>query len=212
MVHERLREIPVRFYRTTAGVEPVLEWLHRLDKGDRHAIGLDLMRVQFGWPIGMPLMRSLKSGLWEVRSTLPSQKIARLIVCFHQNNLIVLHGFIKKPKRTPREDIDLAMRRKAGGYSVKKKKTHIGSSLNDFLKEEGILEEARATALKEALAWQVQNAMKKEKINKVEMARRMKTSRAALDRLLDPGYSSVTLQTLCKAARAVGRDLRIELV
>jgi antitoxin HicB len=95
---------------------------------------------------------------------------------------------------------------------VKKKKIHIGSSLNDFLKEEGILEESRATALKEALAWQVQNAMKRKKINKVEMARRMKTSRAALDRLLDPSYSSVTLQTLCKAARAVGRDLRIELV
>jgi uncharacterized protein YaaW (UPF0174 family) len=95
---------------------------------------------------------------------------------------------------------------------VKKKKTHIGSSLNDFLKDEGILEESLATALKEALAWQVQNAMKRKKINKVEMARRMNTSRAALDRLLDPSYSSVTLQTLCKAARAVGRDLRIELV
>ena len=95
---------------------------------------------------------------------------------------------------------------------MRKKKTHVGSSLNDFLKEEGILEEARATALKEALAWQVQNAMKRKKINKVEMARRMKTSRAALDRLLDPAYSSVTLHTLCKAARAVGRDLRIELV
>jgi antitoxin HicB len=95
---------------------------------------------------------------------------------------------------------------------VKKKNSHMGSSVNDFLKKEGILEESRATALKETLAWQVQNAMNKKKINKVEMARRMKTSRDALDRLLDPAYSSVTLQTLCKAARAVGRDLRIELV
>jgi len=95
---------------------------------------------------------------------------------------------------------------------MKRKNPHIGSSLDDFLKEEGILEEARAVALKEALAWQVQKAMKRKKINKVEMARRMRTSRAALDRLLDPGNSSVTLQTLCRAARAVGRDLRIELV
>jgi len=95
---------------------------------------------------------------------------------------------------------------------VKKKNPHIGSSLDDFLKEEGILQEARAVALKEALSWQVQKAMKKNKINKVEMARRMRTSRAALDRLLDPGNASVTLQTLCRAARAVGRDLRIELV
>ena len=95
---------------------------------------------------------------------------------------------------------------------MKKKNSHLGSSLDDFLKEEGILEETRAIALKEALTWQVQMAMKKKKINKVEMARRMKTSRAALDRLLDPGHTSVTLNTLFKAARAVGRELRIELV
>jgi transcriptional regulator with AAA-type ATPase domain len=95
---------------------------------------------------------------------------------------------------------------------VRKKNLHVGSSLDDFLREEGILEEARATALKETLAWQVQKAMKKAKINKVEMARRMNTSRAALDRLLDPDNTSVTLQTLCRAARAIGRDLRIELV
>jgi hypothetical protein len=95
--------------------------------------------------------------------------------------------------------------------SQMKKNPHIGSSLEDFLKEEGILEETRAVALKEALAWQVRQAMKKEKINKVEMARRMNTSRAALDRLLDPQNASVTLQTLCRAAQAIGRDLRIEL-
>lgn len=95
---------------------------------------------------------------------------------------------------------------------MKKRNKHIGSSLDDFLKKEGILEEARATAVKEALAWQVQQAMKKEKITKVEMARRRNTSRAALDRLLDPDNASVTLQTLSRAARAIGRDIRIELV
>lgn len=95
---------------------------------------------------------------------------------------------------------------------MKKHNKHIGSSLDDFLKEEGVLEETRAIALKEALAWQVQRAMEKENITKVEMARRMNTSRAALDRLLDPGNASVTLQTLSRAARAIGRDLRIELV
>ncbi len=95
---------------------------------------------------------------------------------------------------------------------MKKRNKHIGSSLEDFLKEEGILEETRAVALKETLAWQVQQAMAKDKISKVEMARRMKTSRAALDRLLDPRNASVTLQTLTRAAHAIGRDLRIELV
>lgn len=89
---------------------------------------------------------------------------------------------------------------------------HIGSSLDDFLKEEGVLEETRTIALKEAIAWQVQQTMEKENITKVEMARRMKTSRAALDRLLDPKNLSVTLQTLLRAAQAVGRELRIELV
>jgi antitoxin HicB len=95
---------------------------------------------------------------------------------------------------------------------MKKRNKHIGSSLEDFLKEEGILEETRAAALKETLAWQVQQAMEKNKISKVEMARRMNTSRSALDRLLDPGNASVTLETLTRAAHAVGRNLRIELV
>ena len=104
MAKEPAPEIPVRFYRTDVGPEPVLEWLRSLDRGDRRVIGLGLMRVQFGWPIGMPLVRSLKDGLWEVRSTLPSQKIARLILCFHQGTLVVLHGFIKKTRKTPGDD------------------------------------------------------------------------------------------------------------
>jgi hypothetical protein len=95
---------------------------------------------------------------------------------------------------------------------VRKTNPHIGSSLDDFLKAEGVLEQTRAAALKEVIAYQVQKAMRRAKISKPEMARRMNTSRAALDRLLDPGNSSVTLQTLCRAAQAVGRDLRIELV
>jgi phage-related protein len=104
-------EIPVHFYKSQAGREPVLEWLRNLNKQDRRAIGLDLMRVQFGWPIGMPLVRSLKDGLWEVRSALPSQRIARLILCFHTGRLVVLHGFIKKTRKTPPGDIEIAKRR-----------------------------------------------------------------------------------------------------
>jgi len=106
MADERAPAVPARFYRTAAGAEPVLEWLRSLDKADRRAIGLDLMRVQFGWPIGMPLVRSLKGGLWEVRSTLPSQRIARLVLCFHEGTLVVVHGFIKKSQKIPVEDLD----------------------------------------------------------------------------------------------------------
>jgi phage-related protein len=108
---QRLPEVPVKFYRTAAGREIVLEWLRGLDKEDRRIIGLDLMRVQFGWPIGMPLVRSLKEGLWEVRSNLPTQRIARLLLCFHEEQLVVLHGFIKKTQKTAPSDLVLAQRR-----------------------------------------------------------------------------------------------------
>src|SRR5215472_4248791 len=101
MAEERVPAVPVRFYRTKAGAEPVLEWLRSLDKADRRAIGLDLMRVQFGWPIGMPLVRSVKCGLWEARSTLPSQRIARVLPCFHEATLGVVHASTKKRRGHP---------------------------------------------------------------------------------------------------------------
>ncbi len=111
MAKEGAPAVPVRFYRTDTGIEPAREWLRSLDRADRHTIGFDLMRVQFGWPIGMPLVRSLKGRLWEVRSTLPSHRIARLLLCFHQGTLIVLHGFIKKTRKAPAADLVLARQR-----------------------------------------------------------------------------------------------------
>jgi hypothetical protein len=92
------------------------------------------------------------------------------------------------------------------------KKNNIGSSFDSWLREEGIYEEVTAKALKRVLARQVEAAMKEKQLSKAEMARRMRTSRAALDRLLDPEYDSITLNTLRKAAVAVGRELRLELV
>ncbi len=91
------------------------------------------------------------------------------------------------------------------------KKKNIGSTFDSWLKEEGIREEVTAAAIKRVLARQVEAAMKEKHFSKAEMARRMQTSRAALDRLLDPEYESVTLATLSKAATAVGRELRLEL-
>ena len=92
------------------------------------------------------------------------------------------------------------------------KKKNIGSSFDNWLREEGIYEEVTSAALKRVLARQVAEAMKEKRLSKAEMARRMHTSRAALDRLLDPEYDAVTLSTLRKAAVAVGRELRLELV
>jgi antitoxin HicB len=87
-----------------------------------------------------------------------------------------------------------------------------GSSFDSWLREEGIYEDVSAAALKRVLARQVAAAMKEKQFSKAEMARRMGTSRAALDRLLDPEYEAVTLSTLRKAAQAVGRQVRLELL
>ena len=88
---------------------------------------------------------------------------------------------------------------------------HIGSNFDDFLEEEGILAEAEAVAIKRVIAFQVEQMMKEQHLSKTEMSRRMKTSRAALDRLLDPANQAVTLQTLDRAARALGKRLQISL-
>lgn len=87
---------------------------------------------------------------------------------------------------------------------------HIGSNFDDFLEEEGLLAEAEAVAIKRVIAYQVAELMKTENISKVAMAKKMNTSRSALDRLLDPNNTSITLQTLGRAAHAIGKRLRIE--
>ena len=106
------KKIPLHFYRTKGGSEPVREWLKGLEQQDRNAIGRDLMRVQFRWPIGMPLCRNLGEGLWELRSDLPDNRIARVIFFFHRGVLVALHGFVKKTQKTPNEEIELASRRR----------------------------------------------------------------------------------------------------
>lgn len=106
------RKIPVVFYRTRGGTEVVRDWLRDLPEADRNVIGQDLMRVQYRWPVGMPLCRALGEGLWEVRSSLPGNKIARVLFSVHKERILALHGFIKKSQKTPDEDLALARRRK----------------------------------------------------------------------------------------------------
>lgn len=95
---------------------------------------------------------------------------------------------------------------------MEEKHPHIGSSFDDFLAEEGILERVNARAMKRVIAWQLSQAMDAKQLTKTEMSERMGTSRTAVDRLLDPANGSVTLLTLERAASAVGKKLRIELV
>ncbi|MBM3527219.1 MAG: type II toxin-antitoxin system RelE/ParE family toxin [Alphaproteobacteria bacterium] len=112
MAPEPPRKIPVVFYRTRGGAEVVRDWLRALDEAERNAIGQDLMRVQYRWPVGMPLCRAMGDGLWEVRSALPSSRIARVLFSVHEGRLLVLHGFIKKSRKTPDDDLALARKRK----------------------------------------------------------------------------------------------------
>src|SRR5580700_3047813 len=111
MAGDRLTEIPVVFYRTAAGAEPVREWLRSLSTEDRRTIGTDLATIQVGWPIGMPLCRSLGAGLWEVRSRLSGNRIARLVFFVAKDRVGVVHGFIKKTQKTPAAEIDIAQAR-----------------------------------------------------------------------------------------------------
>jgi phage-related protein len=110
-MEETERELDVFFFRSAQGNEPVRQWLLSLEKDERKIIGDDVLKVQYCWPIGKPLIGSLGSGLWEVRSDLGS-RIARVIFCVEGRTMVLLHAFIKKTQKTPDHELELARRRK----------------------------------------------------------------------------------------------------
>ena len=114
-MNPRLKRLPARFYQLEAGREPVREWLKSLESEDRKILGEDIKDVEFAWPIGMPLVKNIGNGLWEVRSDLTGGKIGRVIFTVERESMILLHGFIKKTQKTPKQDLDLALKRKKGG-------------------------------------------------------------------------------------------------
>jgi phage-related protein len=109
--HQPARKIPLIFYRLRSGSQPVRDWLKGLPEAERRAIGKDLMRAQWRWPVGMPLCRPLGNGLWEVRADLPTRRTARVLLCLSEEHLIALHGFIKKTRATPDDELALARKR-----------------------------------------------------------------------------------------------------
>ncbi len=102
--------LQVYFFKTANNRQPVRDWLKELPVEDRKVIGNDLKTAQFGWPIGMPLIRKLDTNLWEVRSRLHN-RIARVIFTVEGNDMVLLHGFIKKSQKTPQSDLELAKQR-----------------------------------------------------------------------------------------------------
>lgn len=107
-----MKRLPAAFYCSPSGREPVREWLRALGDEDRKIIGEDIKDVEFSWPIGVPLCRSLGRGLWEVRSEITQGRIARTLFCIDDGRMVLLHAFIKKAQRTPQAEIELAMKRK----------------------------------------------------------------------------------------------------
>jgi phage-related protein len=110
-MRRRLEPIPLAFWKTVSGREPVREWLRGLPLDDKRTVGRDIAKVQFGWPVGLPLCRALSGGLWEVRSSLPSKREARVFIGFHEGVLIALHAVIKKAQRASADDLALARQR-----------------------------------------------------------------------------------------------------
>jgi phage-related protein len=105
--------LTVKFFKTLANNEPVREWLKSLPPNDRKTIGEDIKTVQYGWPIGMPIVEKIESGLWEVRTKDLSLGIARTFFTIQGNLMILLHGIIKKSQKIPQDDLNLARKRLA---------------------------------------------------------------------------------------------------
>ena len=108
---KRRKIIDVQFYKSDTGSIPVKEWLKKLTAADRKNIGDDIRTVEFGWPIGMPLVGKIDTGLWEVRSNLSNNRISRVLFTVYSDMMVLLHAFIKKTLKTPRNDLKTAKRR-----------------------------------------------------------------------------------------------------
>lgn len=108
---EEPKKLPAAFYATLGGNEPVREWLKGLDEADRRTIGVDIATAEYGWPVGMPLSRSLGRGLFEIRSNISDGRIARVIFAVVDRRMVLLHGFVKKAQKTPKPDLELAAKR-----------------------------------------------------------------------------------------------------
>ena len=170
----------------------------------------------------MPVCRAIGDGLYKVRSNLCRKKIARVLFYVDvEGRMVLLHGFIKKAQKTPTADMELARKNKRlheaemKGRKIdmasEKARVHSGSSFDEFLEEEGIREEVESAAIKRVLAWQFEQEMARQQKTKQAMATELKTSRSQLDRLLDPQNTAVSLDTLARAARVLGKRVVLEI-
>jgi len=112
---EREVALNAKFWVSQSGNEPVREWLLDLSRDDRRLVGQTIMTVQYRWPLGMPTVRKMEADLWEVRCHLTDGKIARVLFTIFEGDMVLLHGFVKKSQKTPKDDLHLAIRRMGNG-------------------------------------------------------------------------------------------------
>jgi len=220
-LEKRGKRVPAIFFRTDAGGEPVRDWLKGTPSSeDRKRIGEDIKTVEFGWPIGMPVCRPLGEGIYEVRTGLGQNRIARVLFLHRQEepdgSAARIHQENAKDSRRRFRVSTKQQDQASKGTPMKLRKnhkriSHSGSTFDSFLEEEGIRKEVEAVAIKRVLAWQLSRAMQEQQKTKQAMAKQLRTSRSQLDRLLDPQNVSVTLDTITRAARALGKRLIIRV-
>ena len=195
------KRLQARFYRSPAGNEPVRDWLKGLSKDPRRLVGDDIFTVESGWPIGMPTCKPLGHGIFEVRTDLPNGTIARVLFCVESGCMYLLDGFVKKTQKNPQ---------RRAVIMIAETNSCVGSSFDDFLKEEDIYEECEATAIKRVIAWQLQNYMESRNVSKTAVAKMMGTSRSFVDKILDEKNTSITLSTILKVGKIVGKPVRFD--
>ncbi|WP_346432321.1 type II toxin-antitoxin system RelE/ParE family toxin [Breoghania sp. L-A4] len=110
------KRLSARFFMLESGRMPVRDWLLDLSPQDRKSVGDDIRVAEFGWPVGMPLCRPImkRKGLWEIRSDLSNGRIARILFCIQDGAMVLLHGFVKKSRKTSNADLELASKRMRG--------------------------------------------------------------------------------------------------
>ena len=110
---ELKKKLPAAFYRSLSGTESVRDWIKALDAKDQKLIGQDIATLEFCWPVAQPKCKPVKGrkGLWEIRSNISSKRIARILFCIHDSEMVLLHGFVKKSQKTLEKDLNLAMSR-----------------------------------------------------------------------------------------------------
>jgi hypothetical protein len=206
----RLIPVPVAFWNSVTGREPVREFLQDLSKRNGSAQVMTSVAVWLaGWNAAGAQTEQQHLGTADFAA---QQAGSAHFLLNGRQNLGTASRFHPEDTENSANGTRPGSAKTEGYTAMKFNKKHLGSSFERWLEEEGILEESTNFAVKNVLAWQLAQEMKKKKLTKQQMAASMKTSRAQLDRVLDPKSGNATLETLQRAAQAVGRKLKVELV